>query len=259
MVAHAARVRGRNRRLERIARPYRRSPTVYRATSSSPNFPPRSSAERQWQAWPWRPTRSSTRSWRNRWRCGTRPVAGRPERTRYPERPDSGPSTRDELHPSPPQSVGPQLLWPGGQVAPSLLLRHKRMVRAFRSHGHFQMPGARALGLTAAPIRIPAELVVPLPIATPPAVARHQVLHGHHERVHVARQVRDPQRRRQVARCCATCATSPRPKRARSSALTDQRQGYIGAFGRKDNWLEEWTVFGPESVYDVRQRGEDEN
>ena len=29
-----------------------------------------------------------------------------------------------------------------------------------------------------------------------------------------------------------------------------QRAGYVGAFGWERNWLEEWTVFGPESVYD---------
>ena len=50
----------------------------------------------------------------------------------------------------------------------------------------------------------------------------------------------------------------PRPK-ADSPALTIERKGYIGAFGRTDNWLKEWTVFGPESVYDMRQRTEDEN
>ena len=36
----------------------------------------------------------------------------------------------------------------------------------------------------------------------------------------------------------------PRPK-ADSPALTIERKGYIGAFGRSDNWLKEWTVFGP--------------
>ena len=50
----------------------------------------------------------------------------------------------------------------------------------------------------------------------------------------------------------------PRPK-ADSHALTIERKGYIGAFGRSENWLKEWTVFGPESVYDIRQRSEDEN
>ena len=49
----------------------------------------------------------------------------------------------------------------------------------------------------------------------------------------------------------------PRPK-AGSPALPDDREGYIGAFGRKENWLEGWTVFGPESVYDLRERGDDE-
>ena len=50
----------------------------------------------------------------------------------------------------------------------------------------------------------------------------------------------------------------PRPK-AGSPALPDDREGYIGAFDREENWLEEWTVFGPESVYDLRQRPEDGN
>ena len=53
-------------------------------------------------------------------------------------------------------------------------------------------------------------------------------------------------------------APDPRPK-ADSPALTIERKGYIGAFGRSENWLKEWTVFGPESVYDIRQRSEDEN
>ena len=43
----------------------------------------------------------------------------------------------------------------------------------------------------------------------------------------------------------------PRPK-ANSPALPDEGEGYIGAFGKDENWLEEWTVFGPESVYDLR-------
>ena len=43
----------------------------------------------------------------------------------------------------------------------------------------------------------------------------------------------------------------PRPK-ADSPALSREREGYIGAFGRKENWLEGWTVFGPESAYDLR-------
>ena len=38
-----------------------------------------------------------------------------------------------------------------------------------------------------------------------------------------------------------------------------RREGYIGAFGWKQNWLEEWTVFGPESMYDLRQRADEEN
>ena len=50
----------------------------------------------------------------------------------------------------------------------------------------------------------------------------------------------------------------PRPK-ADSPALADEGDGYIGAFGRTENWLEEWTVFGPESVYDLRERAEEDD
>ncbi len=50
----------------------------------------------------------------------------------------------------------------------------------------------------------------------------------------------------------------PRPK-PDSLALHDDGEGYIGAFGRKENWLEEWTVFGPESVYDLREVDDDGN
>ena len=50
----------------------------------------------------------------------------------------------------------------------------------------------------------------------------------------------------------------PRPK-ADSAALTAARNGYIGAFSRTQNWLDEWTVFGPESVYDLRQRDDEGN
>ena len=50
----------------------------------------------------------------------------------------------------------------------------------------------------------------------------------------------------------------PRPK-ADSRALHEEGEGYIGAFGRKQNWLDEWTVFGPESVYDLREAGDDGN
>lgn len=39
---------------------------------------------------------------------------------------------------------------------------------------------------------------------------------------------------------------------ANSPALPDEGDGYIGAFGRKENWLDGWTVFGPESVYGLR-------
>ena len=50
----------------------------------------------------------------------------------------------------------------------------------------------------------------------------------------------------------------PRPK-ANSPALSDEAEGYIGAFGREENWLDEWTVFGPESVYDLRERDEEDD
>ena len=50
----------------------------------------------------------------------------------------------------------------------------------------------------------------------------------------------------------------PRPK-PDSPALKAAGEGYLGAFGRKDNWLEEWTVFGPESAYDPRQGAADGN
>ena len=50
----------------------------------------------------------------------------------------------------------------------------------------------------------------------------------------------------------------PRPK-ASSPALPDGREGYIGAFDEKENWLEEWTVIGPESVYDLREQSDDDN
>ena len=50
----------------------------------------------------------------------------------------------------------------------------------------------------------------------------------------------------------------PRPK-ADSPAPPEEGEGYIGAFGPEENWLESWTVFGPESVYDLRERaGEDD-
>ena len=47
----------------------------------------------------------------------------------------------------------------------------------------------------------------------------------------------------------------PRPK-ASSPALKkdrDAQPAYVGAFGRDLNWLEEWTVFGPEEDYDPRE------
>ena len=38
-----------------------------------------------------------------------------------------------------------------------------------------------------------------------------------------------------------------------------EREGYIGAVGWERNWLEQWTVFGLESVYDLRLRDEEGN
>ena len=46
----------------------------------------------------------------------------------------------------------------------------------------------------------------------------------------------------------------PRPKTG-SPALTNGGEGYIGAFDEEENWLEEWTVFGPESAYHLQERG----
>ena len=57
----------------------------------------------------------------------------------------------------------------------------------------------------------------------------------------------------------------PRPKTSLSvvNYVLDveayNRAGYIGAFHWEENWLDEWTVFGPESLYDLRERGEDGN
>ncbi len=51
----------------------------------------------------------------------------------------------------------------------------------------------------------------------------------------------------------------PRPKGSLEAlADSDDEADYVGAFG-EENWLEEWTVFGPESEYDPRERSEDEN
>ena len=51
----------------------------------------------------------------------------------------------------------------------------------------------------------------------------------------------------------------PRPKGSLEALEdSDGEAAYVGAFG-EENWLEEWTVFGPESVYDLRQGSEDEN
>ena len=44
----------------------------------------------------------------------------------------------------------------------------------------------------------------------------------------------------------------PRPKRLQEVLLDSHGEAaYIGAFG-EENWLEEWTVFGPESEYGPR-------
>ena len=47
----------------------------------------------------------------------------------------------------------------------------------------------------------------------------------------------------------------PRPK-ASSKALPQDRKGYIGAFGAKENWLDEWTFFGHEQNYDTETGNE---
>ena len=50
----------------------------------------------------------------------------------------------------------------------------------------------------------------------------------------------------------------PRPKPSLANVThmlkvdAHQREGYVGAFDWKQNWLDEWTVFGPESAYDLR-------
>ena len=46
----------------------------------------------------------------------------------------------------------------------------------------------------------------------------------------------------------------PRPKLVMST-FTFERKHYIGAFDWDKHWIEEWTVFGPESVYDLRGAG----
>ena len=57
----------------------------------------------------------------------------------------------------------------------------------------------------------------------------------------------------------------PRPKTSSSvmNYVLDiqayEREGYIGAFHWEKNWIEEWTVFGPESLYDIRERDEEAN
>ena len=43
-----------------------------------------------------------------------------------------------------------------------------------------------------------------------------------------------------------------RPK-VGSPALDEGGVGYVGAFGKTENWLEEWTLFGKESDYDTRE------
>ena len=50
----------------------------------------------------------------------------------------------------------------------------------------------------------------------------------------------------------------PRPKLVMST-FTFERENYIGAFDWDKHWIEEWTVFGPESVYDLRERDAEEN
>ena len=53
---------------------------------------------------------------------------------------------------------------------------------------------------------------------------------------------------------------NPDPRlRPDSPALPVEGAGYIGAFSRTENWLQEWTVFGPESMFDLRERGDEGN
>ena len=47
--------------------------------------------------------------------------------------------------------------------------------------------------------------------------------------------------------------------RLSAPALPDEGKSYIAASGRKDDWPEQWTVFGPESLCDLRERSEHEN
>ena len=51
----------------------------------------------------------------------------------------------------------------------------------------------------------------------------------------------------------------PRPKPALAVIVPGEGECCIGAFDTKENWLEEWTVFGPESVYDLREGDDEEN
>ena len=57
----------------------------------------------------------------------------------------------------------------------------------------------------------------------------------------------------------------PRPKPALAvlnyvfDVRATDREGYIGAFHWDENWLDEWTVFGPESLYDLRERDDEGN
>ncbi len=47
--------------------------------------------------------------------------------------------------------------------------------------------------------------------------------------------------------------------RLSAPTLPDWGKSYIGASGRKDDWPEQWTVSGLESLYDLRERSEHEN
>ena len=57
----------------------------------------------------------------------------------------------------------------------------------------------------------------------------------------------------------------PRPKLSLDAVmyaldvLGHERARYIGAFDWKQNWLEQWTVFGPESAYDPSRPDEGDN
>ena len=60
-------------------------------------------------------------------------------------------------------------------------------------------------------------------------------------------------------RCNPTAPSADAVLRLSAPALPDWGKSYIGASGRKDDWPEQWTVSGLESLYDLRERSEHEN